>query len=89
MAPPKKKSPIQLKEVKIKGKRIPKSDPKSATRSGEVSTRRVDSIKKANPALGKVIGKPYKGSGGMDSYGPDASDAIKKGLSPSPSKKKK
>jgi len=47
---------------------------------GQVPTRRVDSIKKANPALGRVIGKPSKGSGGMKTYGDDASDAIKAGL---------
>lgn len=52
---------------------------------GEVATRRVDSIKKANPQLGRVIGKPGVGSGGMATYGAAASDAIKAGLS----KKKK
>jgi hypothetical protein len=76
--PPKK--PIKLKDVQIKGKKIPKSDPKSVTKSGEVPTRKIDSMRRANPALGRAIGKPGKGSGGMDTYGPEASDWIKKGL---------
>jgi hypothetical protein len=47
---------------------------------GQVPTKRIDSIRKANPAMGKAIGKPYKGSGGMDTYGNDASDKIKVAL---------
>jgi len=57
-----------------------KKDSTSVTRSGEVATRRIDSMKKANPMLGKAIGKPYTGSGGKKTYGADASDAIKAGL---------
>lgn len=72
----KKNDPIKLKEVKISAK-----SPKSTLKSGgDVPTRRIDSLKRANPALGKVIGKGSKGSGGMTTYGDDASDAIKKGL---------
>lgn len=59
-----------------------KSTPIKATQSvlkggKQIPTRRVDSIRKVNPAAGRAIGKPYKGSGGMDTYGPDASDKIK------------
>lgn len=48
--------------------------------AGQVPTKRIDSIRKANPAMGRAIGKPYKGSGGMDTYGNDASDKIKGAL---------
>ncbi len=49
---------------------------------GTVPTRKIDSIRQANPKLGASIGKPYKGSGGMDTYGDDASDKIKRALKP-------
>jgi hypothetical protein len=71
----------QLPEVKIKGKGYKKADPQSSLKShGQVATRRIDSIRKANPAMGRAIGKPYKGSGGMDTYGDDASDKIRASL---------
>lgn len=57
-----------------------KRDSTSVTKSGEVATRRIDSMRKVNPSLGRAIGKPYVGSGGKKTYGPDASDAIKAGL---------
>ena len=78
----KKKQPPPkiLKEVKITAKRPKTVQQTSVTKSGEVPTRRIDSLKKANPALGKVIGNGYKGSGGKTTYGDDASDAIKAGL---------
>lgn len=77
----KKKDPIKLKEVQIKGKRIQKQVPKSVLKSGgEVPTSRIDSIRKANPAASRAIGKGYKGSGGMTTYGDDASDIIKSQL---------
>jgi len=47
---------------------------------GQVPTRKIDSMKRANPNLGRVIGKPSTGSGGMKTYGDNASDAIKAGL---------
>lgn len=71
----------QLKEVQVTAKG--KSTPKSDTRFGQVATSRVDSMKRANPALGRVIGKPGTGSGGRATYGPDQSDAIKAGLAKS------
>lgn len=72
----KKKDSIKLKEVKITAK-----SPKSVLKSGgEVSTRRIDSIKRANPAAARAIGKGFKGSGGMTTYGDDASDVIKSQL---------
>lgn len=61
-----------------------KKNPTDTTRysalktGGKIPTRKIDSVKKANPFMGKAIGKPYKGSGGMDTYGDDASDVIKK-----------
>ena len=85
----KKNDSIKLKEVQIKGKRIPKSNPQSVTRSGQVATSKIDSIKKANPAAGRLIGKGYKGSGGMTTYGDDSSDVIKNALKPVAKGKKK
>ena len=75
----KKQKATQLKEVKITAKR-PKANTSVLSGGGEVKSAKVDSMKKANPALGKVIGSGYKGSGGKTTYGADASDAIKAGL---------
>lgn len=72
-----KGNPRQMKEVKVV---VKKSTPKSVTSFGEVPTRRIDSIKKANPGAGKLIGGGYKGSGGMTTYGRDQSDVIKAAL---------
>lgn len=53
----------------------------SVLKSGaQVPTRKIDSIKKANPTLGKAIGKASKDKYGNNWYGDVASDAIKSGL---------
>ena len=66
-----------LKAVNIRS--TPVKSPQSVLKGGkQIPTRKIDSVRKANPAMGNAIGKPYKGSGGMDSYGADASDKIKK-----------
>lgn len=67
-----------MAKIKIKIKK----DSTSVTRFGEVPTKKIDSMNKANPKLGRAIGIPYIGTGGKKTYGPDASDAIKSGLSP-------
>ena len=69
----KKKDTIRLKQVNITAKA-----PKQVTAYGEVSKRKIDSVRKANPAAGRLIGKGSKDSGGMTRYGPEASDVIKK-----------
>jgi len=66
--------------TKKKAVNMQNSNGKSVTRFGEVANSRIDSMKKANPALGKAIGEGYKNSGGGKSYGYAASDAIKAGL---------
>lgn len=65
--------------VTIRAKRIPVQKV-VLKNSGLVPKSKIDSINKANPRMGAAIGKPYKGSGGMDTYGDDASDKIKLAL---------
>ena len=68
--------------VRLKGTTISAKVPGKktvVTRQGEVPARKVDSLKRAGYA--KAIGSGYKGSGGKTTYGDDASDAIKAGLS--------
>lgn len=80
------------KQVKVTGKtitlsrggvstRLVKGDTTkySMTKTGKVPTRQVDSIKKVNPALGKLIGSGGK-QYGTTRYGENASDAIRTGL---------
>lgn len=68
-----------LQTVTIKS--TPVKRPQSVLKGGQqVPTAKVDSIRKANPKLGSTINKPYKGSGGMDTYGPNDSDKIRAAL---------
>lgn len=70
----------QLQEVKITAKRPKSVQQTSVTKSGEVPTRRIDSLKRANPQLGRVIGKGSQVPGQKVRYGDASSDAIKAGL---------
>lgn len=81
------KKPKVLNEVSITATRLAK--PKGVTRlypSGSVSNKSLDSIRSANPKLGKMIGKPISKSGELAQYGTSQSDLIKSALKP---KKKK
>jgi hypothetical protein len=82
-----KPAPKMLKEVKITAKAPKHTEEKSLTRKGPVATRRIDSIKRANPALGRVIGKGSKDRYGNTTYGDDSTDAIRAGLKGSAKKK--
>lgn len=76
------KNPIQLEEVTVTARPIKKKMAPSTTRlypKGEVENSKVDSIKKANPKLGRLIGSPNKGLGKAQ-YGASESDLIKKAL---------
>ncbi len=74
-----------LPQLNIKANRMP--GPQSILNTGAtVPTRKIDSVRKANPKVGGMIGKPYKGSGGMDTYGPDASDKIRAVIKTKPKK---
>ena len=57
-----------------------KRDSTSVTNKGEVSARKIDSIRKANPAAARAIGKGYRDSGNKVRYGADQSDAIRAAL---------
>jgi hypothetical protein len=74
------KSIKKLPTVKITATRLSKAQPQSVTRSGQVPTSKIDSIRKANPAASQQMGKPYKGAGGMSTYGDRGSDVIKGAL---------
>jgi hypothetical protein len=77
--------PKQLKGVTIVGKRTakptPKNDKSVVQGMGEVPKSRVDSARRANPALNRALGKAGKGSGGMDEYREGKADLVKSALS--------
>lgn len=70
-----------LDEVKITATRLAK--PSGVTGlypKGSVKNSQLDSIRKANPALGRKIGKPIANS--QDRYGSSQSDLIKSAIKP-------
>ena len=71
-------SPKQLKGVTITAKATKKR--KSVVQGKEVPTARIDSARKANPALNRALGKPGKGSGGMDEYRDSKADLVNSAL---------
>lgn len=85
---PKPKKPIVLNEVSITATRLGKAS--TSTRlypRGEVSNAKLDSVRKANPSLGKAIGQPVKANKYTSAqFGANQSDLIKSAIKP---KKKK
>ncbi len=53
---------------------------KSSVQGKEVPTSRIDSARKANPALSRAIGKPSKGWSGTDTYRDSQADLINSAL---------
>lgn len=86
MAKKKPETPIRsvaLKEVKITANPIKRQSPDRPVAlypKGTVPKSKVDSLRKVG--YGSVIGKPFKGTGGMDTYGANDSDVIKRALKP-------
>lgn len=82
MAKPKNPvKPKSLSEVTISSTRLVK--PKTTTRlypKGEVANKSLDSLRSANPKLGKLIGKPAVKNGEQGQYGASQSDLIKSAL---------
>lgn len=74
--------PKQLKGVtitaKAKGKRGVVG--KSVVQGKEVPTSRIDSARRANPALNRALGKAGKNSGGMDEYRDSKADLVNAAL---------
>ena len=84
---PKPKSSNLLNEVSITATRLGKAS--TTTRlypKGEVKNKSLDSIRSANPSLGRAIGKPFAKAGQQAQYGANQSDLIKQAIKP---KKKK
>ena len=75
--PPKK---VMLPEVKVTASRIrkPIEEKVGLSPKGMASKRSVDSLKRVG--FGKAIGEPIKIKGQVSTYGPAASDVIKKKL---------
>ena len=75
--PPKK---VMLPEVKVTAVRIrkPIEEKVGLSPKGMASKRSVDSLKRVG--FGKAIGEPIKIKGQVSTYGPAASDVIKKKL---------
>lgn len=53
---------------------------KSTVQGKEVASSRIDSARKANPALSKALGAPQKSRGGQDSYRDSKADLVNAAL---------
>lgn len=72
-----------LNEVKITATRLAK--PSTTTRlypKGEVKNTQIDSIRRANPSLGRAIGQPSRKPGQQAQFGTNQSDLIKQAIKP-------
>lgn len=87
---PKPKKPIVLNEVSITATRLGKRPTSTPFKSGglvkSVENKTVDSIRRANPALGRAIGQPVGKAGQVKKYGDAQKDLILQAIKP---KKKK
>jgi hypothetical protein len=78
--------PRQLKGVTITAKRTTKPAAKapykasSVVQGKQIPSSRIDSARKANPALNRALGTNNKGSGGMDTYRDSKADLINSAL---------
>lgn len=63
------------KGVSVTGKR-----PVATVQGKQVAKSRIDSARRANPALNKALGKAAKGSGGMDNYRDSKADLVNAAL---------
>lgn len=71
--------PKTLKGVTIRGT-TPSKKKVVVQGIGEVPKRRVDSARRANPALNRALGKEQKGTGGMGNYREGSADLVKSAL---------
>lgn len=53
---------------------------KAVVQGKEVAKSRIDSARKANPALNRALGAAAKGSGGMDTYRDSKADLVNAAL---------